>query len=413
MANDWTVTGVRVVMSDVDSGSDPEMDGESMEEDSGGTSNHVWKTVEIRKKKRNRQLMSETDSDKGSHLARRRKKEFKVMMKFISESGNNINPLRLTKALKESIGNLEDVKKLKDNRLLLFCKDSKQQKTILGLKSMIGIKVECSIPEEKKWIRGVMTGIPIDVSVEEIKRNITGATVKEVKRLKCFRNGEKSDSLSVMMVFDEIKMPERVYLGFLSYVVRTYIPPPLRCFKCQKYGHVAAVCHGKQRCARCGGEHKYGECGQGTKLKCCNCGGQHSAAYGGCTVRKVAVKVQNVRMEEGMSYAEALKKVKQTPKIDKIKAAPVVTQAHYSKVVAPSRNIEVIADKVSFITFMAEVVNCSAQTESRTERIKIIIKAAEKYLEIRDISVEMINERLIIQTANSQVVTSQASCGGS
>ncbi len=51
-----------------------------------------------------------------------------------------------------------------------------------------------------------------------------------------------------------------------------------------------------------------------------------------------------------------------------------------------------IKNNVAFVTFMAEVVNCSAQTESRTERIRIIIKAAEKYLEIEGISVDMITD---------------------
>lgn len=36
LANNCTVTGIRMVVSDVDSGRDPEMEGEIMEEDSGG-----------------------------------------------------------------------------------------------------------------------------------------------------------------------------------------------------------------------------------------------------------------------------------------------------------------------------------------------------------------------------------------
>ncbi len=66
-----------------------------------------------------------------------------------------------------------------------------------------------------------------------------------------------------------------------------------------------------------------------------------------------------------------------------------------------------IKNNVAFVTFMAEVVNCSAQTESRTERIRIIIKAAEKYLEIECISVDMINEKLKMQTTYTQ-----PGCGG-
>lgn len=54
-----------------------------------------------------------------------------------------------------------------------------------------------------------------------------------------------------------------------------------------------------------------------------------------------------------------------------------------------SKESEVIVDKVSFVVFIAEVVNCSAQTESRTERIKIIIRVAEKYLELEDVMQEV------------------------
>lgn len=74
------------------------------------------------------------------------------------------------------------------------------------------------------------------------------------------------------------------------------------------------MCRGKLRCVRCGGDHEYGKCGKDVNPKCCNCGGEHSAGNGGCQVRKNAVKVQNVRVAEGISYTEALKNVKQTPK---------------------------------------------------------------------------------------------------
>lgn len=50
---------------------------------------------------------------------------------------------------------------------------------------------------------------------------------------------------------------------------------------------------------------------------------------------------------------------------------------------------------------MAEVINCSVQTDSRSERIRIIIRAAGKYLEIERIMVKQINEILNIQASNS------------
>ncbi len=72
------------------------------------------------------------------------------------------------------------------------------------------------------------------------------------------------DSLLVMINFDQEKLPEKVYIGFMCNDVRLYIPPPLRCFKSQRCGHIAAVCKGKQRCGKCGGDHEYGKCQEGT-----------------------------------------------------------------------------------------------------------------------------------------------------
>lgn len=73
------------------------------------------------------------------------------------------------------------------------------------------------------------------------------------------------------------EMPSKVQLGYMSYYpVREFISHPLRCFKCQRFGHVATQCRGKIRCAKRGGEHEYDKCTNKTELKCCNCGGQHS-----------------------------------------------------------------------------------------------------------------------------------------
>lgn len=78
----------------------------------------------------------------------------------------------------------------------------------------------------------------------------------------------------------------------MSYDVKQYIPPPLRCFKCQKFGHVAAICKGTQKCGRCAGNHEYGKSEKTAKIKCCNCGGERTAVYRGCEASKRAEMIQ-------------------------------------------------------------------------------------------------------------------------
>ena len=57
---------------------------------------------------------------------------------------------------------------------------------------------------------------------------------------------------------------------------------------------------------------------------------------------------------------------------------------------------------------MAEIINCSAQTNSRNERIKIIVKSAEKYLDVTGLHWEMVKDIL-----NDYVQVSQAWAGSS
>ena len=77
-------------------------------------------------------------------------------------------------------------------------------------------------------------------------------------------------------------------IGWEIYSADEWLPGPLQCFKCQRFGHTANVCHSKQRCINCGGDHpKEGRCNQPTR--CCNCQGNHLASNKKCPTRKDAL----------------------------------------------------------------------------------------------------------------------------
>ena len=71
------------------------------------------------------------------------------------------------------------------------------------------------------------------------------------------------------------------------------------------------TCKGKRRYARCGEDHEYEQCGKGMQPNCCNCGGNHGVAYGGCEVMKSEVEIQQVRVQNKITYADAVKMVNQ------------------------------------------------------------------------------------------------------
>lgn len=65
----------------------------------------------------------------------------------------------------------------------------------------------------------------------------------------------------------------------------------------------------------------------------------------------------------------------------------------------------VLVSKNDFVPFMADIINCSAQSSSRNERIKIIVKSAEKYLDVKELSCEDVENILIEDAQPSQTWT--------
>lgn len=121
-----------------------------------------------------------------------------------------------------------------------------------------------------------------------------------------------------------------------------------------------------------------------------------------------SAKVQNVRVSEGITYMEALKRVEKNAKTSTRKADKVEKSSTVHEHVSSQRISEntMLTDKISFTAFIAEVVNCSAQ--SCTERIRLILSAGRKYLDAEGVTVEHVNEKLKVQ-----IVNTQAACGGS
>lgn len=94
----------------------------------------------------------------------------------------------------------------------------------------------------------------------------------------------------MLVEFDAKNIPRELYYGFIRHNVREFVPKLIRCLKCQEYGQA------KRRCARCSGDHEYGECRPNIKPKCCNCGGEHSVAYWGCDAmrREMDAKIPKI-----------------------------------------------------------------------------------------------------------------------
>ncbi|XP_014835679.1 PREDICTED: uncharacterized protein LOC106913655, partial [Poecilia mexicana] len=259
----------------------------------------------------------EGSSSEEERIVRRKvvREEFKVILKLKNEEGQDkISPIGVSREIKKKIGYVEMVKILRDGNLLLVCKDVEQKNKALNVDNICKRSVlEKKIMGENKKIRGVIYGIPLDEDLDKVKRSVIGAKVNNLKRLSKTVNGERVGSLSILIEFEGKELPKNIKIGYLN-------------FKCQRYGHIAAVCKGKQRCPKCGGDHKIEECKEETQEKCCNCGGNHRVTFGGCEVRKRAKEIVQIKTTKNISYAEAVKNVKEQKTIETEQTVSQTTQ---------------------------------------------------------------------------------------
>lgn len=355
--------------------------------------------------KRNR-LRSDSSSERGSSKVARQnpEEEFKVIIKFKDGSGKPPNPLRLSSVIRTKIGDILLAKVLSNGSILIFCKSNSQRDKALALKHVGDRAVECFIPgSSSKGVQGVIYGVDTDISEDELFRNLQGAEVSGVRRFKTMRDGERKDSTAVLVTFKEDALPQRVSLGFITYPVKPYDRPPFRCFKCQRFGHVAAVCRGDQRCGKCGGQHDRREC-DSNELKCCNCGGSHMAGFRGCVHAVRAQQVEYIRRNESVSYAEAVKQLKESSGAE----APRPRDAsHLESPRAKLPENLFVVDKTAFLAFVVEILWVSKQINMASEIKAMIAKEAGRYFGM-SVSPEYLNLPSVRNTQSGQCGTTSA-----
>lgn len=121
--------------------------------------------------------------------------------------------------------------------------------------------------------RAIIYGVPLAMTEDPIKRCIGKEKVLFFKRLKSSRGRTQTFHSNHNKKKKGATLPNRVKIGGYQLIwVKLYIPALLRCYKCQRFCHVSAVCNRKMMCGKCGREHLYENCMKGMEVKCINCG---------------------------------------------------------------------------------------------------------------------------------------------
>lgn len=157
--------------------------------------------------------LEENSSEEESRGVRKKieREQYKVILKFRKEDEHvNLSPVALSRELKKKLGEVDTAKILRDGSLLMICKTDEQKNKALKIDNVCKKKMnERKILGEKRLKQGVITGIPVEEDLERLKQSISWGEISRIKRLQKTMNGERVDSLSILLEFQDSVLPEK------------------------------------------------------------------------------------------------------------------------------------------------------------------------------------------------------------
>lgn len=111
-----------------------------------------------------------------------------------------------------------------DVNIVSPCKNNYQKERDCRMKGVEKCKVgliSVGIPGDR-WNSGVIWGIPVEFTMEEIKANLKRWET-DVCKEHAFREGVTKESKSVLLQFED-DFPKKVALGYMTCNVREYVP---------------------------------------------------------------------------------------------------------------------------------------------------------------------------------------------
>ncbi|CAH2090165.1 unnamed protein product [Euphydryas editha] len=175
-------------------------------------------------------------------------------------------------------------------------------------------KYKASVPTYNITRIGLIKGIPVDWSMEELVESLElpsgcGAVMK-ARRLnrKNIQEGSVSwiPTQSVVLTFRGQILPNRVFSFHTSLPVETYKFPTIQCLNCCRFGHIKSQCRFKPRCYKCSQEHSGDSCDVTKEnVTCLHCSGRHFTTQKDCPEYLRQIKINTDMSQDNISYMEA------------------------------------------------------------------------------------------------------------
>ncbi len=248
---------------------------------------------------------SRTDSGEDSELPLRTYGiRFLVMTGTDEENPlKKLSPFMIYKGVQGIADKSVDIKRLNSGDILLKVTKHAHAENFLNCTSFVDVPVKVTNHRSLNSCKGVVRDRDLaDSPPEQIIKYVEH--VIDVKRIISKRNGVPTPTNTLILTFDTPVLPKKIRAGYLEISVSPYIPSPLRCFECQRFGHGSKTCKRKQVCARCSEEdHNDKDCKK--PIKCVNCGQNHPSYDRQCSRFVAEYQIQRIKVTQNLSFFEA------------------------------------------------------------------------------------------------------------
>ncbi|GFV77838.1 uncharacterized protein TNCV_4674321 [Trichonephila clavipes] len=284
------------------------------------------------------------------------------------------SPFAIFKAL-QAIGEPKSVKKMRSGDLLVETKSAIQSKSYLSTKHFLDSFLTVTPHRSLNFSRGVISEPDLLTTPDaEILDGFSDQGVIQVRRITIKKDATVIPTKHMILTFNNPNLPATVKAGYLNCKIRPYVPNPLRCFKCQRFGHSQTACRGQLTCSRCATVgHPSTDCT--LEPKCVNCFLSHPSDSKLCSKWKTEKEIQVIKTNRNIPYVEARKLI--TPQLSqsyaqvtKLSTTTTTTQTdeNITKIVCPPLKLLqplVSVPKPTISSSVAAVTKPSSSTQTQ------------------------------------------------
>jgi hypothetical protein len=219
------------------------------------------------------------------------------------------NPFLTGKTIQSIAGEVTSVKRLRQGDILVHCATRSQAKNLMQLKAFAGcpctVLPHRSLNSSKGIIRDRERCLQ-SLSEDDLVRELADQGVTHVKRFTVRKDSGVVKTNTYLITFSCAALPREIKAGYCNIKVDIFIPNPLRCYKCQRYGHGVSRCTNGHVCHRCGSdEHEGFDCKEAPH--CHNCKGAHMASSKECPIWIREAEICKIKTTKNISFPEARK----------------------------------------------------------------------------------------------------------